>query len=237
MRLYSSFLRRWVLPLAMVVLGLFMVGKSLWQLGCTAFYLQRAEVIPATVTDVRQRPFESMTEALEYGNMPWGGEIAYRPSVRFTMPSGIVINKTMPDWDNDDYRTGEEIRIVTPPHDSNGAHVYKAKFLCGRSLATLVVGVFSFLFGWYVLRRRRRRRAPLRQRKAAAAPPVVLQQSELLPAAPRKKRSRRSAASADGNAPRAPRKPRKKKTDTADSAAAAAPKPRRRSRRSSAAAE
>lgn len=148
-------LRRYALPVAALLLGAYTIGASLWELGKTALYVHNATVLNGVVTDVRQRPFESQTEALEHGNLCAADATAYQPFVTFTLPAGITINKAMPDLDCDDYTLHQSVEIITHPHDPNQAHVYKGKFLYGWSLMKLAGGIVLFLPAVLILRKRR----------------------------------------------------------------------------------
>lgn len=142
---FKQTLRRYTLPIASLLLGGYCAASALWELGNTALYVHRAIVLPGTVTDVRQRPFESYTEAWVYGNICAAESTAYQPYITFTLPAGITINKAMPDLDCDDYALNQTVDIITHPHDPNQVHVYKAKFLCGWSLMKLGVGTLLIL--------------------------------------------------------------------------------------------
>lgn len=169
MRFLKQFLRRYVLLLAALLLGAYSIGTALWELGKTAIYAHKAVVLPGVVTDVRQRPFETQTEAWEHGNLCAADATAYQPFVTFTLPAGITINKTMPDLDCDDYTLHQAVEIITHPHDPNQAHIYKAKFLCGWSLMKLVGGGVLFLPAVLILRKRRKRnRIPQKAHPASA---------------------------------------------------------------------
>ncbi len=166
----KQFLRRNALLLAALLLGAYGIGTALWELGKTAIYAHKAVVLPGVVTDVRQRPFETQTEAWEHGNLCAADATAYQPFVTFTLPAGITINKAMPDLDCDDYTLHQAVEIITHPHDPNQAHIYKAKFLCGWPLMKLVGGSVLFLPTVLILsKRRKRNRAPQKAHPASAA--------------------------------------------------------------------
>lgn len=166
---FKQTLRRYTLPIATLLLGGYCVASALWELGNTALYVHRAIVLPGTVTDVRQRPFESYTEAWAYGNICSAESTAYQPYITFTLPAGITINKAMPDLDCDDYALNQTVDIITHPHDPNQVHVYKAKFLCGWSLMKLGVGALLIL-PFIILRSKRRKRKQSGAKPSASAP-------------------------------------------------------------------
>ena len=219
----KQFLRRYALLLAALLLGSYSMASAVWELGKTAFYIHHAVVLPGTVTDVRQRPFESHTEAWFYGNMCPADATAYQPFVSFTLPAGITINKTMPDLDCDDYALNQTVEIITPPHDPNQAHVYKAKFLCGWSLMKLGAGIILFLPSFIILRKRskhkqKQRKAPTNTQPSGSTPPPRSRKAreeddftlESPEPAPAKKRRTRKTNSTEGEKKRTSK--RKKST-------------------------
>lgn len=168
--------------------------SSLYQLLRTAMYVNESVIVTATVTDVRQMPFESTAQALQNGNLAWGGDTSYQAITRYTLPNGMVINRLMTDADDTDYTIGQQLEVITPELDPSQAHVYKWKFIWGWECMQLGAGAL-FLLLWMGLRERKA--------KPAAAP---------VNRTTRKKSggtSRRKKAPADA----APRKraPRKKK--------------------------
>lgn len=182
MRIVKQFLHRYALLLAALLLGAYGIGSALWELGKTALYVHKAVVLPGVVTDVRQRPFETQTEAWEHGNLCAADATSYQPFVTFTLPAGITINKAMPDLDCDDYTLHQAVEVITHPHDPNQAHIYKAKFLCGWSLMKLVGGIILFLPAVLILRNRRKRNhAPKKPHPA----PEPSQPSKKSPRSPR----------------------------------------------------
>ena len=228
----------------MLLAGLYYGALALWGLTNTLLYYHEAVVLPATVIDVRQRPFESYSEALKYGNLPWDGEISYRPIVTFVMPAGIPIRSyTSPDLDNVDYQRGEQIEIITHPHDPNQAHVKKWKFLWGADFMQLAFAALIGLPAWFILFPRKRRSAGRKvtsrpaqskpQPKAPAKPqpqprrapeperPAFTLEAEPAPA--KKPRAPRKKKEVDPDAPKKPRAPRKKKEVDPN----APPKPRK----------
>ena len=222
-----QFIKRRGILAAMLIGGLYCTGLALWNLGCTALYHHKAVILPATVCDVRQRPFESWSEALRYGNLPWDGDIAYKPILAVTMPNGIRIRAlTLPDLDNQDYRMGEQVELITHPYDPNQAHVHKWKFLWGADTMLLGLGALLAVPSWFILFPRRKRkgapapkRAPREQQRPARQQqrrPQPAQHEEPFTLAndtpePRKPRAPRQKKAAYSDAPAKPRAPRKKK--------------------------
>ncbi|MBR2145531.1 MAG: DUF3592 domain-containing protein [Akkermansia sp.] len=193
----KSFVKRLVGPRAnrlFLVLGILLTIFSLYKLLRTAMYVHESVVVTATVTDVLQKPFESTGEALSHGNLALGGSTSYQAIVRYTVPSGMVIDRMMTDADDTDYTVGQQVEVITPELDPSRAHINKWKFIWGWECAQLGGGVILLLTG-----------LALRERKPAPAP------------APRKKPS--SSGGKKKSAPRkksesgTPRKrsPRKKK--------------------------
>lgn len=172
MRFLKQFLRRNALLLAALLLGAYGIGSALWELGKTAIYTHKSVVLPGVVTDVRQRPFETQTEAWEHGNLCAADATAYQPFVTFTLPDGITINKAMPDMDCDDYTLHQAVEIITHPHDPNQAHIYKAKFLCGWSLMKLAGGIVLFLPAVLLLHKRRKHQRLKKKMHPAPVPPT-----------------------------------------------------------------
>ncbi len=232
---FKQFIKRRGIFVLMLLAGFYYGCMALWGLTNTLLYYHEAVTLPATVIDVRQRPFESYTEALHYGNLPWQGEIAYRPILTFVMPAGIRINSyAAPDWDNTDYKIGEQVELITHPHDPNQAHVNKWKFLWGADCMLLGVALVLAVPSWLVLfphKRRKNTPGAIKkkkkepQQKRKDAPAFTLQNDE--PPAPQQPRSPRRKKDADPDAPKKPRAPRKKK-EVAPNAPAKPRKPRKK---------
>ena len=200
MHAIKQFLRRYALLLAAMLLGVYALGSALWELGNTAFYAHKAVVLPGTVTDVRQRPFESLTEALTHGNLCASDATAYQPFVTFTLPAGISINKMMPDLDCDDYTLHQAVEIITHPHDPNQAHIYKGKFLCGWSLMKLLAGLILLIPCWFKLRKKRGARKQSKKQHSPAPRKTRNEDDDFALEAPepgpaKKRRTRKSASS------------------------------------------
>lgn len=168
----------------LIMLGAPLAIWALWNLGLTAIYVQESVVMPAVVTDVQQKPFESISEALKAGNNPFTSSTAYRPIVQFKLPNGLIINRMMQDPDNEDYTVGQQLEVITQPLDPTQAHVNKWKFLWGGDCMLLSFSLLMILTG-----------SLLRDKKKA----------------PRKEDTKRpTKASARKSGSNAARKPRKK---------------------------
>ena len=178
-----------------LVAGILLTCLAVYKLLRTAMYVHESVVVTATVTDVRQQPFESTLQAWQHGNMALGDSTSYQAIVRYTVPNGLVINRLMTDADDTDYTIGQQVEVITPELDPSQAHINKWKFIWGWECALLGGGVILLLTG-----------LALRERKPAPAP------------APRKKPAR--SGGKKKSAPRkksesgTPRKrsPRKKKS-------------------------
>ena len=224
-----QFIKRRGLIILMLLLGVYFSGKAIWNLSNTLLFAHEAVIVQATVKDVRQRPFESAAEALSYGNFPWNGEVAYRPILTAVMPNGLRIPPfTAPDLDNTDYQRGEQVELITLPHNPNSARVNKWKFLWGADCMLLATGLLLGLPAWFILFPRKRRTATNRRpapAKATAAPAKTPapQASEPRATAASKTRAPRKKKEADPDAPKKPRAPRKKKEVNPN----APPKPRK----------
>lgn len=240
----KQFIKRRGIFVIMLLAGLYYGAIALWGLTNTLLYYHEAVVLPATVIDVRQRPFESYSEALEYGNLPWDGDISYRPILTFVMPAGIPIRSyTSPDLDNTDYQRGEQVEVITHPHDPNQAHVKKWKFLWGADFMLLAFAALIGVPSWFVLFPRKQRstgrkpatrpaqpkpqpKAPAKaqpQPRRAPEPEQPTFTLEAEPAPAKKPRAPRKKKEVDPDAPKKPRAPRKKKEVDPN----APPKPRK----------
>lgn len=240
----KQFIKRRGIFVIMLLAGLYYGAIALWGLTNTLLYYHEAVVLPATVIDVRQRPFESYSEALKYGNLPWDGDISYRPILTFVMPAGIPIRSyTSPDLDNTDYQRGEQVEVITHPHDPNQAHVKKWKFLWGADFMLLAFAALIGVPSWFVLFPRKQRstgrkpatrpsqpkpqpKAPAKaqpQPRRAPEPEQPTFTLEAEPAPAKKPRAPRKKKEVDPDAPKKPRAPRKKKEVDPN----APPKPRK----------
>ena len=238
----KQFIRQRGIFLLMLLAGLYYGALALWNLSNTLLYAHEAVVVPATVVDVRQRPFESFTEALKYGNLPWNGDVAYKPILAFSMPGGFRTSAlTAPDLDNEDYTCGAQLELLTHPQDPTHCHVYKWKFLWGADCMLLALSLALGLPAWFVLFPRKRRAAvrkptqrpaqpkapaksqtPPRRAPEPEQPPFTPESSPTPPPA-KKPRAPRKKKEVAPDAPQKPRAPRKKKEVDPN----APPKPRK----------
>ena len=145
--------------------GILLAILASYKLLRTAMYVHECVVVTATVTDVRQQPFESTLQALQHGNLALGDSVSYQPIVRYTVPNGLVISRLMTDADDTDYTIGQQIEVITPELDPSQAHVNKWKFIWGWECAQLGMGVSLLLLG-LSLRGRRPAPAPASGKKA-----------------------------------------------------------------------
>ncbi len=212
-------LRNILLSLCLLGMGLWLAGTALWQLGRTAIYVHEAVVVPGTVIDVRQKPFESWSETLGQGNWSWPGDVSYQPHVRFMLPGGINAIRLDLEADNEDYRIGQEVSIISPPSQPGKAHLNRWKFLWGANCLRLGTGALFSLIGYALLRR-------LRGKRRAAAKSASTTSTSANTPARRKRKSASTAAEAGSPTPR-----RRRKTQADAPAEAPAPKKPRRSRR------
>lgn len=224
---------------AILLCGLYITGLALWHLGCTVVFEYRAQCIPGIVEDVIERPFEDVLEKLQHGNLPWDGDIAYTPFVRYELYGNSVLDDKLPDLDNHNYANGQAVEVILDPQHTYHRHLNKAKFLWGRDLLLLGLGALLLLVSRFLWRRRRTQKAPASQpaprpaskpaAKPTAAkpapqrpapesrpePPAAAEDLVLTaePPAPRKRRKRSSSAKSTTGAGN--KKTRSRKTDTA----------------------
>lgn len=252
----KQFIRKRGIFVVMLLLGLYYGCNALWNLSNTLLFAHEAVRLTATVIDVRQRPFESYTEALRHGNLPWDGDIAYRPIVSFIMPAGIPIRAySVPDLDNRDYKRGEQVEIITHAHDPNQAHLKRWKFQWGADCMLLAFGLLLGVPSWFILFPRRKSKPAARPRQAPQsaqreqphrkAPEQVRPRSSVRSSTPSPRNEEPFALSSEPPPPsKKPRAPRKKKADTSDppqktraprrkkeAAADSPPKPRKSNRK------
>ncbi len=199
-------IRNALLALGLLGCGLWFAGSALWQLGRTAMYVHESVVVTGTVIDVRQKPFENWAETLGKGNWSWPGDVSYQPIVSFSLPGGINAIRHDLEADNIDYKTGQEVRIISPPAQPGKAHLHRWKFLWGASCLRLGIGCLLALIGYVLWCRQRGKR-----------PEVATPQANTRSAAPSKRQSPSSKA------PPAQRRRQKSSTTTNDT-----PAPRRR---------
>ena len=223
------------IKIALMLTGVFYTLQALWGMCRTAMFMHESVVVPAIVTDIRQRTFESTTEALRHGNLSTAGDTAYQPIVAFRLPSGIGFNKfEINTPDNEPYTIGQQVELITYPYNPNvpehatwqpeAVRVYKAKFLWGGDALLLLFSLTISGIAWLLLHRRAPRataqqkssaprhatqpRTQQRPRVEEDEPPFTLTADE--PPAPKKQRA-----------------PRKKKTNTSSDTGAPAPKKRK----------
>lgn len=210
-----------------LLMGVLILIPTVWRMVQTAKFVWKAEVVTATVTDVRQHPFTSTLDALLGGNLSVADDTAYIPTLRFTLPCGTRCTREPNIEDNRDYRIGEEVNILTYAVDPTQARPYRFKFLwggdCVRAAAALLCLLLGRLLHGPFFRRSRR---PVRQQepRRAPQPPPARAAAPAAPAAPaaekpKKTRSRKkkepSADSPAAPKEEAPKKPRSRKKKTA----------------------
>lgn len=137
-----------------LIVGILLTCLALYKLLRTAMYVHESVVVTATVTDVRQQPFESTLQALRNGNLALGDSTSYQAIVRYTVPNGLVISRLMTDADDTDYTIGQQVEVITPELDPSQAHILKWKFIWGWECMQLGAGI-SMLLLWLALRERR----------------------------------------------------------------------------------
>lgn len=204
-------------------LGLYLSGQSLWRLIQTATFMRTSSTVIAVVEDVRQRPFESISEALTHGNLAWGGRIAYQPIVAFTIADGRRVRLALPDLNNDDYAVRSELEVRVPLHDFTKTREYRNSALWGGSLADLVIGLLCTWLGYILLTIRKR----TAQRAASRPSPGPAPQ-------PQQTASRGSSPAERTPPGQAPRKPRRKSGCTKATGSASGAGSRRRGSRKTA---
>ena len=128
--------------------GILISCVALYRLALMAMFVHQSVVVPGVVTDVRQKPYEAMLEALIHGSGAAVGDASYQPLVRFSLPSGMVINRLMTDAGSTDYTIGQPISIITPELDPSGARINECKYLWGTDTLELGVGALLVLVGF-----------------------------------------------------------------------------------------
>ena len=203
--------------------GLYTAGVALWHLGSTAIFVHEAVYIPGVVVDSTMRPFDGALEKLRHGNLPWDGDTAYRPHVRYTLFGLPRTDSTLPDLDNCEYADNAEVEIILHPQETTRRHINKFKFLWGGDLVLLGGGALVTAVAWRFIRRKRRRVAP-RQAARQTTPQVPKPEPtdpqpipEKKPSAP-KKRQRKAPSSASP----------KKKADSEKKPKSATPRKRKK---------
>lgn len=216
MPLHLTGFKRRLLPVVLLLSGLYCCGVSLKGLGQTAVFLHESATVKARVTDMVQCPFESYTQALQHGNLPWDGDIAYRATVSFTLPTTPVPidikHLQLPDLDNCDYRIGQEVDVIVPLTDPARAHLYRWKFLWGAHCLLLLFGLLLTGSAYFLLRRRKKK---VESHVPSPAHPSVksADRASKTGKAPRTGRTTKTAREADNAAPR-PQRKRKKSAST-----------------------
>lgn len=142
--------------------GYLLAAWALYQLAFTAMFVHECVKVPGVVTDVRQKPYEDSLQALVHGSGSCAGDVSYQPVVRFSLPSGLVINRLMSDAGDKDYTIGQPIEIITPELDPSGARINEWKYIWGTETLELGVGVLLVLVGYAL-------RGTLFRRKISAA--------------------------------------------------------------------
>lgn len=188
--------------------GFLLAAWALYHLAFTAMFVHESVVLPGVVTDVRQKPYEDSLQALVHGSGSCAGDVSYQPLVRFTLPSGLVINRLMSDAGDKDYTIGQPIEVITPELDPSGARINEWKYIWGTETMELGVGVLLVLLG-YALRGSLRRRQPeVNDRKPQPRRKNTPGSQKKKPATPGR---RKSASASDSPAPK--RRSRKKKEE------------------------
>lgn len=202
----------------------------------TAVYVHQTIPVKATITDIRQRPFESMTEALKGGNLSMGGSIAYFPIVSFQFDNGATISQfALTDADNEPCHIGDPIEVRTYPYDPGapeatpwrpeGVHPNRAAYLWGGDALSLLFGILLGALTWLMLRPyRRTKTTELRKTEKETKP----KKSTSTPAKPKKQQPQQAqeeepfSLSAEPEPVKKKRTPRQKKETDPN----APPKPR-----------
>ncbi len=188
--------------------GFLLAAWALYHLAFTAVFVHESVVLPGVVTDVRQKPYEDSLQALVHGSGSCAGDVSYQPLVRFTLPSGLVINRLMSDAGDKDYTIGQPIEVITPELDPSGARINEWKYIWGTETMELGVGVLLVLLG-YALRGSLRRRQPeVNDRKPQPRRKNTPGSQKKKPATPGR---RKSAPASDSPAPK--RRSRKEKEE------------------------
>lgn len=185
--------------------GYLLAAWALYQLAFTAMFVHECVVLPGVVTDVRQKPYEDSLQALVHGSGSCAGDVSYQPVVRFTLPSGLVINRLMSDAGDKDYTIGQPIEIITPELDPSGARINEWKYIWGTETLELGVGVLQVLLG-YALNGTLRRRKATRGKENTPTRRQNSPNGQKKSSAPRRRKS-----SADTPSPK--RRSRKKKEE------------------------
>lgn len=226
-------IRKRTLTKYMILLGgLYATGMGLWRLGQTAIFWHESEVTQGVVVDVRERPFESLWEMLSHGNLPWEGSVAHQPHVTHKYAGKGSIDRSLPDWDTHDYNRGETVEIRVHPERPEERHLNKFKFIWGKHLIMLGLGLAALLIFRLTRRRYRRKSAPRKQPTIVEKMPLPKAVEAAVKAvaetAPAPKKRRRASKPKDPNAPAKPGAKKSSKSPATEKAPTAAPKKRRR---------
>lgn len=197
-----------------LVAGFLLAAWGLKGLGQTAVFVHESVRVPAVVTDVTQKPFESPLAAFCGGN--WKAEVAYYPHVSYSIPGGITQNgHRLPDADANDHSIGEQVEILTMPQDPTTAHLAEWKFIWGKPTALFGSGVLLFLCG-LLLRGPRRHRAARPARRESEQHREAPRHEEKAPAPRRSTKKGQMELGLDVD--EAPAKPKRKRKSAADGA-------------------
>ncbi len=216
-------LRHMLLILSLLGMGLWLAGSAIVGLAGTAIFVHEAVVVPGTVIDVRQKPFESWAETLGNGNLSWPGDVSYQPHVQFLLPGGHHVKHHDLVADNVDYDLGQQVSIISPPSRPGAARLYSWKILWGADCLRLGAGSLFTLVGYALLHLHRGKRpsaAPGKQKAPTKKAPVAKQTDSAPAKRPRQRKSpsgtprRKKESPGSGEAaPRKPRRSRKKKAE------------------------
>ncbi len=182
--------------IALLLAGLYTSWKALYQLGSTAIFALEAQKVSAVVVDVTERPFADITEQLCHGNMPWGGETAYHPHLRYELFGRVITDTTLPDLDNRDFSNGQRVELLLHPQKPHLRHINEIKFLWGGGLTLLVSSVILLWLTRCLLRRGKKLTNRLAAASSEPSPSVPPDKSDAPPAT--RKRSRKNSASRGG---------------------------------------
>ncbi len=130
---------------ALLLTGLYASGMGLWRLGSTLVFVSKAQKVSAVVVDATERPFESIFEMVEHGNMPWEGGTAYHPHLQYKLFGRTITDTTLPDLDNRDFSNGQQVELLIHPQNTHIRHINEAKFLWLGNLEMLGSGLLMLL--------------------------------------------------------------------------------------------
>lgn len=158
----------------LLVGGVILVGmsvKSTWE---SAVFLYRAQAVEGQVYDVVRKKFDTPWAPLLAGNFSWNAEAGYQPIVHFVLPNGRPCMRPLPDFNVNDYATGQQLRVLTLADDPESAREDAWKFLWGIPCIQFFGGIVCAIIGWFTawpsFRRRPSSAAPrkrTRRRRAA----------------------------------------------------------------------